>query len=80
MSFNKYAKDRGASKTSLHGLRHAFAKIWYENDGDVVQLSKVLGHSTLHMSQHYMNAYADSKKDLLNVIRSKLYQEEREMQ
>ncbi|GHV34997.1 tyrosine recombinase XerD [Clostridia bacterium] len=63
MAYGKYAKSRGVSKTSLHGLRHTFAREWYLNGGDVVQLSKVLGHSTIHMSEHYMNVYADSAKD-----------------
>jgi integrase/recombinase XerD len=63
MAYSTYAKKRGTSKTSLHGLRHTFAREWYLNGGDVVQLSKVLGHSTIHMSEHYMNVYADSAKD-----------------
>jgi len=62
-AFAKYAKERGVDKSSLHGLRHTFAREWYLNGGDVVQLSKVLGHSTIHMSEHYMNVYADSAKD-----------------
>ena len=33
------------------------------NGGDVVQLSKILGHSTLAMSVHYMNIYADMARD-----------------
>ena len=63
MAYSKYAKSRGVNKTSLHGLRHTFAREWYLNGGDVVQLSKVLGHSTIHMSEHYMNVYADSARD-----------------
>ena len=63
MAYGTYAKKRGVNKTSLHGLRHTFAREWYLNGGDVVQLSKVLGHSTIHMSEHYMNVYADSARD-----------------
>ena len=63
MAYGSYSKSRGVSKTSLHGLRHTFAREWYLNGGDVVQLSKVLGHSTIHMSEHYMNVYATSAKD-----------------
>jgi integrase/recombinase XerD len=62
-AFGAYTKSRGVEKTSLHGLRHTFAREWYLGGGDVVQLSKVLGHSTIHMSEHYMNVYADSAKD-----------------
>ncbi len=61
--FREYTKSRGVSKTTLHGLRHTFAREWFLNGGDVVQLSKVLGHSTLAMSEHYMNIYADTARD-----------------
>jgi len=61
--FRQYTKSRGVSKTTLHGLRHTFAREWFLNGGDVVQLSKVLGHSTLAMSEHYMNIYADTARD-----------------
>lgn len=61
--YGKYATDRGVNKTNIHGLRHTFARMWFENGGDVVQLSKILGHSTLAMSEHYMNIYATSAKD-----------------
>ena len=62
-AFSAYTRGRGVDKTSLHGLRHTFAREWYLNGGDVVQLSKVLGHSTIHMSERYMNVYADSARD-----------------
>lgn len=63
VAYTRYAKERGATRTSLHGLRHTFAREWYLNGGDIVQLSKVLGHSSLAMSEHYMNVYADSARD-----------------
>ena len=62
-SYAEYAKSRGVNKTNIHGLRHTFARMWYENGGDVVQLSKILGHSTLAMSEHYMNAYANMARE-----------------
>lgn len=58
-----YANNRGVKKTNIHGLRHTFARMWFENGGDVIQLSKILGHSTLAMSEHYMNVYATSARD-----------------
>lgn len=61
--FIKYAKDRGVSKTSIHGLRHTFAREWFLNGGDVFQLSKILGHSSLTMSQRYMNVFSDEAKE-----------------
>ena len=61
--YRQYTKDRGINKSNIHGLRHTFAREWFLNGGDVVQLSKILGHSTLAMSEHYMNIYADMAKD-----------------
>lgn len=61
--YRKYTEKRGVDKTNIHGLRHTFAREWFLNGGDVVQLSKILGHSTLAMSEHYMNIYADMARD-----------------
>ena len=61
--FADYTATRGVHKTSIHGLRHTFAREWYLNGGDIVQLAKVLGHSSIKMSEHYMNVYANTAKD-----------------
>jgi integrase/recombinase XerD len=63
LAHQRYARSRGVDKYTLHGLRHTFAREWYLNGGDIVQLSKVLGHTSLEMSEHYMNVYADSARD-----------------
>lgn len=62
-SYRAYAKSRGISKTSIHGLRRTFAREWFLNGGDIVQLSKILGHSTLAMSEHYADIYAHMARD-----------------
>lgn len=62
-SYREYTHSRGVNKGNIHGLRHTFAREWYLNGGDVVQLSKVLGHSTLAMSEHYMNIYANTARE-----------------
>ena len=64
--YRQYTRDRGVNKSNIHGLRHTFAREWFLNGGDVVQLSKILGHSSLAMSEHYMNIYADSARDRFN--------------
>lgn len=56
-SLNKYNKARGVTKTSAHLLRHTFAKLYIMNGGDLVRLQRLLGHSTLEMSRHYVNLY-----------------------
>jgi integrase/recombinase XerD len=61
---SKYNKERGVNKTSAHLFRHTFAKNWVLAGGDVLRLQKILGHSTLAMSQHYANLYgADLKQN-----------------
>lgn len=63
-SIRRYNKSRGVDKTSSHALRHTFAKNWVVNGGDVFRLQKLLGHSTLEMTRHYVNLFgADLKKD-----------------
>ena len=61
--YRKYTSSRDVNKSNIHGLRHTFAREWFLNGGDVVQLSKILGHSTLAMSEHYMNIYADTARE-----------------
>ena len=50
-----YNKSRGVSTTGIHRYRHTFAKQWILNGGNVVSLSKLLGHSSLDITQNYIN-------------------------
>ena len=50
-----YNKQRGIQKTGIHRYRHTFAKQWILNGGNVVSLSKILGHSSLQITQNYIN-------------------------
>lgn len=62
--FSVYCKSRGVKRTSVHGLRHNFAKGWVSNHGSVFTLQKVLGHSTLEMTRRYVRLFdADVKAD-----------------
>ena len=64
-SIRHYNLSRGVEKTSLHLLRHTFAKKWITSGGDIVTLAKVLTHSELEMVKRYSNLYAtDIKKEL----------------
>lgn len=63
-SFYKYCKARGVSKTSIHGLRHNFAKGWVQNNGNIYTLQSIMGHSTLDMTRRYVRLFSeDLKKD-----------------
>ena len=51
----EYNKRRGVKTTGIHRYRHTFAKQWILNGGNVVSLSKLLGHSSLDITQNYIN-------------------------
>ena len=50
-----YNKKCGVERTGLHRYRHTFAKQWILNGGNVVSLSRILGHSSLDITQNYIN-------------------------
>lgn len=52
--FRRYTANRGVSKTSVHLLRHTFAVRFYEKTHDIYSLSKVLGHSSVSVTQNYL--------------------------
>jgi len=51
----QYNKSRGVETTGIHRYRHTLAKQWILNGGNVVSLSKLLGHSSLEITQNYIN-------------------------
>lgn len=46
-SIAEYNKRRGIEKTGIHRFRHTFSKQCILNGGNVVTMSKMLGHSSL---------------------------------
>lgn len=62
-SIRRYNEKRDVKKTSPHALRHTFAKNWVMNGGDIFRLQKILGHSTLEMTRHYVNLYGADLKE-----------------
>ena len=68
-NISNYNKSRGVMKTSIHLLRHAFARDWILAGGDVFTLQNLLGHSTSAMTKHYVNVYGrDILKTRFNEI------------
>lgn len=51
----EYNKRRCVETTGIHRYRHTFAKQWILNGGNVVSLSKLLGHSSLEITQNYIH-------------------------
>ena len=67
LSFSRYCNARKVSKTSIHGLRHTFARLFIKNGGRMADLQVILGHSTLDMTKRYIALFAeDIKKDYDN--------------
>lgn len=62
-SIRRYNKSRGVENTSIHSLRHTFARQWLLNTGDVFRLQKILGHSTLEMTRRYTNLLGEDLKE-----------------
>jgi integrase/recombinase XerD len=57
-AIKRYNIKRGVTKTSVHLFRHTFAKNYLLAGGDSVCLQRLLGHSTLTMTNHYLRLYA----------------------
>lgn len=68
----EYNKSRGVEKTGLHRYRHTFAKKWVMMGGNVVTLQKILSHSSLQITQNYLNILVcDIQKEVeeFNILR-----------
>ena len=64
----EYNKRRGVETTGIHRYRHTFAKQWILNGGNVVSLSKLLGHSSLQITQNYINLLvSDVSKEVTTI-------------
>ncbi len=61
-SIKEYNQSRNVEKSSIHLLRHTFAKMWITSGGDIITLSKVLTHSELEMVKRYSNLYSTDLK------------------
>lgn len=65
-AMRRYCLKRGVEKTSIHLLRHTFAKKWITSGGDIFTLQKILTHSELDMVKRYSNLYgSDIKKEIM---------------
>lgn len=70
-SLYEYHYSKGVLTTGLHRYRHTFAKKWVTSGGNVVTLQKILGHSSLTITQGYINLLAEDLKrevDRFNIL------------
>jgi integrase/recombinase XerD len=63
-----YNKRRGVETTGIHRYRHTFAKQWILSGGNVVSLSKLLGHSSLDITQNYIHLLVSDVAKQVNEI------------
>jgi len=61
----RYNLKRDVNSRGIHKFRHTFATKFIQQGGSVVVLQKVLGHSSLQVTQNYINILiTDVKKDI----------------
>lgn len=58
----RYCDARGCEVTSLHALRHTFAYNYIRTNGNVLKLQKILGHSSVAVTQRYVRLIIDDLK------------------
>lgn len=63
LSYQRYCRNKGVENTSIHSLRHNFAKGFIRNGGNPLMLQKILGHSTLTMTKHYVKLFSEDIKE-----------------
>lgn len=64
-SLAKYNRSRGIVKRGIHRYRHTMSKKFILSGGSPVVLQKILGHSSLLVTQQYLNILvSDLKKEI----------------
>jgi integrase/recombinase XerD len=54
-----YNKCRGVEMTSIHAYRHTFAKNYVTSGGNAFKLQRLLGHSSLEITQQYVSLFSE---------------------
>jgi integrase/recombinase XerD len=55
-----YNKSRGVEMTSIHAYRHTFAKNYVTSGGNAFKLQRLLGHSSLEITQQYVSLFSEN--------------------
>lgn len=62
-SIIKYCVKKGVKYKGVHSFRRSFAKYYILNGGNTFMLQRMLTHSTVAMSAHYVNLYGSDLKN-----------------
>jgi integrase/recombinase XerD len=75
VAFNWAGIKKGATNMMSHRLRDSFAKAYLDADGDIRQLSKLMGHSSIKVTErHYAKwSLKDQQKAKEGVVNSWAY-------
>ncbi len=57
--FHRCLEKAELSHLRFHDLRHSFASLWVKSGGDIFRLQKILGHSSIVMTQRYAHLAPD---------------------
>ena len=62
-AFERYCTKRNVNKTSIHLLRHNFARQFMRNGGNELLLREILDHASLDMTAHYVDYSQDFEEN-----------------
>lgn len=69
-AIEKYNRERGVTKTSIHLYRHRWAKDFCRANGNIKKLQTLLNHKTLAMSAYYAQLYPSELREDVNQFNS----------
>ena len=66
----KYGKTKGTKfeDRTFHDLRHTFATMLLLKGANLIQLKELLGHSSVKITEIYLDALPKSKKNIVKKI------------
>lgn len=68
--FTPDMKEAGVPRIRFHDLRHSYATLYMQDGGNIFDLQKLLGHSTVLMTDryaHFSKEHVSQKSNLVNV-------------
>jgi integrase len=59
-AFHRTLRRAGLPRIRFHDLRHSFAALWLGGGGDIYKLSRILGHSSVQVTERYSHLARDA--------------------